>query len=44
MQIMAEVQTLVIQTVILKVVLHCEGCARTVKRAVKRIPGNVIPN
>lgn len=28
-----------VQTVILKVVLHCEGCARTVKRAVKRIPG-----
>ena len=27
------------RTVVLNVVLHCEGCARTVKRAIKRIPG-----
>lgn len=28
-----------IKTVVLRVMMHCEGCASTVKRAVKRIPG-----
>ncbi|CAM6018292.1 unnamed protein product [Sphagnum balticum] len=33
------VQIAEVQTVILKVIMHCEGCAGSVKRAVKRIPG-----
>ncbi|CAM6073719.1 unnamed protein product [Sphagnum tenellum] len=28
-----------VKTVVLKVVMHCEGCASSVKRAVARIPG-----
>jgi len=31
-----------IKTVVLRVMMHCEGCASTVKRAVKRIPGRYI--
>jgi copper chaperone CopZ len=27
------------KTVVLRVMLHCEGCAHTVKRACARIPG-----
>jgi hypothetical protein len=29
----------VVQTVILRVLMHCEGCANAVKRACARIPG-----
>ncbi|KAH8963256.1 hypothetical protein BDL97_05G144500 [Sphagnum fallax] len=28
-----------VKMVVLRVMMHCEGCASTVKRAVKRIPG-----
>jgi len=35
----AAAQIVEVQTVILKVIMHCEGCAGSVKRAVKRIPG-----
>jgi copper chaperone len=35
----AAAQIAEVQTVILKVIMHCEGCAGSVKRAVKRIPG-----
>jgi hypothetical protein len=35
-------QTVELRTVILKVVMHCEGCAGSVKRAVKRIPGKLL--
>ncbi|CAM6024799.1 unnamed protein product [Sphagnum balticum] len=31
--------TVEVKTVVLKVVMHCEGCASSVKRAVARIPG-----
>lgn len=36
---MLSVQTLPLNTVVLRVMLHCEGCAHTVKRACKNIPG-----
>jgi hypothetical protein len=36
------VQTVEVRTVTLKVVMHCEGCAGSVKRAVKRIRGTQI--
>jgi hypothetical protein len=29
-----------VKVVVLRVMMHCEGCASTVKRAVKRIPGD----
>ncbi len=35
-------QTVEVRTVTLKVVMHCEGCAGSVKRAVKRIRGTQI--
>jgi Fe-S cluster biogenesis protein NfuA len=35
------VQIVEVQTVILKVIMHCEGCAGSVKSAVKRIPGTL---
>lgn len=34
----------VVQVVDLDVVMHCEGCAAAVKRAVKKIPGNLFIN
>ncbi len=32
-----------VKMVVLRVMMHCEGCASTVKRAVKRIPGIPFP-
>jgi len=39
---MCLLQTVEVKTVVLKVVMHCEGCASSVKRAVARIPGTFL--